>query len=292
MVTTSLSIRQLDPIGAEVLNLDLESGLQADTFGQLHDLLLSREVLLLRGHVQLADAMFARLGKQFGQVEGHPLGKFCPPNFPEILISSNGVKDGQPIGIFDIGQFWHTDGSYLPAPYMYTMLLGLTIPYSVDGRPLGDTMFLSATAAYDALTSEMKGRLEGLQAVYSYDYQYQQRLARNPKVLNSSKKKEDVLHPVIRKHPITGRKAIFVNEGYVKKIVGLSEADSNSLLKELFAHLLSPEFVYRHKWQPGDLLIWDNNSTQHCAVGDYAMPQLRYMKRVTIKTSSRQQMAA
>lgn len=286
-VATRLNVRRLNPIGVEVTDVDIEKDLDDDLHASLHDLLLENEVVLLRNQ-ELTDPGFQRLGNYFGSIQGHPLGKFSPPGFPDILISSNGKKNGEPIGIFDIGQFWHTDGSYLPQPYMYTMLYGLEIPQDESGMPLGDTMFLSATAAYEGLPDDLKDTLQGMHAVFSYDYQYQQRLKKNPKVLNSAKKKEDVLHPVFRAHPITGRKTLFVNEGYVTRIAELADADSASVLRRLFGHLLSDRFVYRHQWKRGDLILWDNNSTQHCAVADYNASQLRYMKRITVVRSSRQ----
>ena len=284
-------VRRLDPIGIEILNLDLERGMDDDLFERLHDLFLAHEVVLLRNQA-LSDEGFQRLGERFGVIVGHPLGKFSPPGYPDILISSNGVEDGKPIGIFDIGQFWHTDGSYLPTPYMYTLLYGVVIPHDTQGRALGDTMFLSATSAYEGLPSNLKEKLAGMHAVYSYDYQYQQRLAKNPSVLNSAQKKEDVRHAVFRAHPLTGKKALFVNEGYVTRIDELAAEESAAVLKELFAHLSSDRYVYRHSWKKGDLIMWDNNSTQHNAVADYTRAQLRYMKRITIKTSCRQLVTA
>lgn len=289
--STRLHVRPLDPIGVEITNVDLSPDLDDELFEALHDALLEHEVVLLRNQ-ELADQQLQRVGERLGAIEGHPLGKFSPPGYPGILISSNGVKDGEPIGIFDIGQFWHTDGSYLPLPYMYTLLYGLVIPHDDSGRALGDTLFLSATKAYEGLTPALKQRLEGTHALYSYDYQYQRRLKKNPKVLNSAKTREDVKHPVFRKHPLTGRTALFVNEGYVTRICELPGAESDAVLKQLFEHLTGRSYVYRHSWKPGDVIIWDNNATQHCAIGDYNATQLRFMKRITVKTSARQLVAA
>jgi len=280
-------IRPLDAIGAEVLGINLDTDLDNPTFDKIHNLLLEQEVLLFRNQA-IRDEKLVAFARRFGAIQGHPLGKFSPPGYPDILISSNGVKDGQPIGIMDIGQFWHTDGSYLPTPYMFTLLYGLEIPHDANGQPLGDTMFLSATSAYDALSTDLKHKLEGLLAFHSYDFRYQLRLEKNPNVLSAAKAKEDVKHPIVYKHPITGKRAIFVNEGYVTQIESMTKQDAEPLLKQLFAHLEKRQFGYRHKWKSGDLIMWDNISTQHNAIPDYKLPQLRLMKRVTVTSSPRQ----
>jgi taurine dioxygenase len=283
-INGSMTLRKLDAIGVEVQGVDLDAGLDSATFAELQSILHDEEVVLFRNQT-IRDEQLVRLARQFGDIQGHPTQKFSPPGFPDILISSNGMKDGEPIGITDIGQFWHTDGSYLPKPYMYTMLYGIEIPTDDNGQVLGDTMFLSATAAFDRLRPEMKQKLDGLRGVYSYDYRYQQRLTKNPNVVSAAKKKENATHPVVRSHPITGKKAIYINEGYVNSIEGLPEAESKPLLEAIFSHLQNKQFQYRHKWQKGDLIIWDNNSTQHNAVPDYKLPQLRLMKRIIIKST-------
>ena len=283
----SLQVRPLDSIGAEVVGVNLDSELDEPTFEEIYNLLLEKEVLLFRNQT-IRDEKLVAFAKRFGPIQGHPLGKFSPPGNSDILISSNGVEDGQPIGIMDIGQFWHTDGSYLPKPYMFTLLYGLEIPHDANGLPLGDTMFLSATSAYDALSPDLKQKLEGLFAYHSYDFRYQLRLEKNPNVLSATQAKEDVKHSMVYKHPITGRRALFVNKGYVNQIEGMSREEAEPILKQLFAHLVKRQFGYRHRWKSGDLIIWDNISTQHNAIPDYKLPQLRLMKRVTVTSSARQ----
>jgi taurine dioxygenase len=170
-------------------------------------------------------------------------------------------------------------------PSRCSLLYAVEVPMQ-DGQPRGDTVFASTAAAYDALSPEMKARLQGLRAVHSYAYRYykltdagkerprlsEEQTARTP----------DVVHPVVATHPRTGRKCLFVNEGFTTKIVGMAEDESRRLLDELFAHVRKPQFLYRHKWAVGDLLMWDNVSTQHFAVADYKLPLRRRMQRTTV----------
>lgn len=286
-MSTPFQLSPLGGLGAEVIGLDLESGIDTSTHDALHKLLLEREVLLFRNQ-RLTDRGMVNFVGGFGMMQGHPLGKFSPPGFPEILISSNGVKDGQPIGIVDIGQFWHTDGSYLPSPYMYTALYGVEIPHDASGNPLGDTMFLSARAAYEALPVAIKTKIQQRRALHSYDYRYNERLKSNSKVLSAAGNREDVSHPIVIRHPVTGKQSLYVNEGYVTQVEGMSAEEGKALLTTLFSHLKQDRFGYRHRWRQGDLLMWDNYLTQHNAIPDYKLPQLRLMKRITLTKSNLQ----
>jgi taurine dioxygenase len=159
------------------------------------------------------------------------------------------------------------------------------VPRQDDGRVLGDTLFASATAAYDALPTDLKQRLEGCKAVNSYSYTYDRKVSEFNRTTLKTEGREappDVEHPVVRTHPYTGRKCLYVNEGYTTRIVGWSEDESARTLKFLFEHVIRPEFLYRHHWQAGDLLMWDNCLAQHKAVFDYALPLRRRMERTTV----------
>src|SRR5262249_41139810 len=147
---------------------------------------------------------------------------------------------------------------------------------------LGDTKFTSVTKAYDALSPELKSRLTGLRAVNSYakGYDHGRRVA--PLKTELKNKLPDVDHPVVRVHPHTGKKCLFVNEGYTSQIVGRENDEGDELLKTLVSHGTRPEFTYRHSWRVGDLLCWDNCSTQHLAIADYA-PLERHMERTTVR---------
>jgi taurine dioxygenase len=206
-----------------------------------------------------------------------------------VLIVSNIVENSRPIGNMDAGHHWHTDLSYLPLPSRCTILYAREVPHR-EGKAVGDTLFASTYAAYDALPAAMKQRLAGLKAIHSYVGQYQARAAkirqaggvREDLSEEQQKKVPDVSHPIVRTHPYTGRKCLYVSAGLNTGIVGMSPEESRPLLQELFDHCVRPEFVYRHSWRVGDLVMWDNCSAQHCAVADYALPERRLMYRTTV----------
>jgi taurine dioxygenase len=162
------------------------------------------------------------------------------------------------------------------------------VPFK-DGRSLGDTQFASMTAAYDALPDSLKRRIERLKAVHRFGDVYakvaQARGGTSAMTSQQKAKLPDVIHPVVHVHPFSGRKSLFVNEGFTVAIVGMPEDESSALLKELFAHCIRPDLVYTHQWQVGDLVMWDNWATQHRGTGGYTAEQRRLMFRTTLKGS-------
>lgn len=251
--TTKLNVRPLRPIGVEVLNLNLAAGLAAPLFEQLHDLLLRQGLVLIRKQT-LSDAQLQQFGELFGTPERE----------------THELRDGQALssGTF---QFGHAEGEDLSRLPLYTLLYDAEMPQEAEGRAPDETMFLSALAACQELAPELEVRLARMNAVYDSDGQ-----------------SENIHHPVLRTHPLTGKRVLFVNEGHVSRIAELPADESAAILKQLFAHLASAKYLYRHKWKPGDLVIWDHNSIQHKTRFEYASEQSRCMKCITIKTSSRQ----
>ena len=266
-------------LGVEVLGIDLSAGVDPDTFEKLRGVLNEKGALLFRNQ-NINDEQYIGFARQLGELETHALQK------SHIVILSNGVKDGKPIGLFDAGQFWHSDGSYTSKPSMYTLLYSIEVPRDDNGEPLGDTLLASTLAAYDELPADLKAKLANAQGVFSYKYRYLIRKAANPNATAdpSQTERPDVRHPVFRPHPLTGRKGIFVNEGYVKTLEGVPPGESEGLLKRVLAHVTSERYVYRHRWQEGDVLVWDNNSAQHSAIPNYSLPQLRLIKRIGVKS--------
>ncbi len=197
-----------------------------------------------------------------------------------FLISN--VKDkGKPIGAIRAGQYWHSDCSYMERPTLASLLHALQIPsYG------GDTLFASTARAYDELSDTMKSFLGGLRAVHDYTNAYDTFFAQfpdRPPLSEAEKAKvPPVEHPVVRTHPETGRKALFVNPGFTRRIVGMTDAESRAILDFLFAHATQPHLVYRHMWAPGDLVVWDNRATWHLAVADYDMDERRHLHRTSI----------
>lgn len=272
--------------GAEVVGVDLSKKIDDATFKQIEDAFNNYSVIFLRDQ-QLAAEQHVRFSQRFGKLEIHFLKQYLHADYPELLMISNILENGRPIGVVDAGQFWHSDLSYVARPSRGSILYAIEIPEK-DGQPVGDTMFASTAAAYDALPQAMKKRLEGLKAIHRYGYRYQKHLERGSNRAELSKEQKeapDAIQPVIRTHPVTGRKCIYVNEGFTTAIVGMPEDESRSLLEELFAHCIRSEFVYRHKWRIGDLLMWDNCSTLHHAIGDYVLPQRRLLRKTTLEGS-------
>lgn len=272
-------------LGAEISGVDLTRPLDDTTFAEIERAFYDESVVVFRGQ-PITEEQHIAFSRRFGNLEVHVSGaRYLHPRHPEIRINSNIIENGKPIGATDAGQYWHTDLSYMGAPSKCSLLYAVEVPMQ-DGKPLGDTQFSSVTAAYDALSPSMKKRLEGLRAVHSYSHRYYKLTdagkQRPPLTEEQKARTPDVEHPVVLTHPRTGRKCLFVNEGFTTHIVGMPEAESRALLAELFSHVRQPEFVYAHKWSVGDLLMWDNLSTQHFAVADYALPLRRKMQRTTV----------
>lgn len=274
-----------ESVGAEIHGADLSAPLDDEAFKQVEDAFYQYSVLVFRNQ-PINEQQHIDFSKRFGSLEVHVSGaRYLHPEHPEIRINSNIIENGKPIGATDAGQYWHTDLSYMAEPSKCSLLYAVEVP-SANGKPLGDTCFVSVAAAYDALPADIKAKLEGLTAVHSYSYRYYQLTdagQKRPELSAEQKARTpDVMHPVVCRHEISGRKCLFVNEGFTTHIVGMPAAESSALLDFLFRHLKRPEFMYEHKWEVGDLLMWDNVATQHFAVANYALPQRRRMHRTTV----------
>lgn len=277
-------------IGAQVNDVDLSRPVDDATFRQIEDTFNQRSVLVFRGQT-MNEAQHVAFSRRFGDLEIHVLKQYLLPGHPEILLISNMVEDGRNIGISDAGQYWHTDLSYVEKPSRCSILYGKKVPAPEGERTFGDTCFVSTAAAYDALEPDFQEYLGTLQARHSYMRRYDTvrndgKSRREPLTEEQRKQVKEVVHPVIRTHPVTGRKCIYVNEGFTTEIIGLPENESEALLNTLCQHCRSERFMYRHKWQPGDVLMWDNCSTQHLAIPDYGPDQHRLMHRTTVAGSA------
>ena len=283
----TLDIRPFDAaLGAEVRGTDLARGLDDATFAAIERAWNEHAVLLFRNQT-IDEVRHIDFSRRFGELEIHVLDQYLHPEHPEILIVSNVMDGGRHVGIYDAGRYWHSDLSYMAAPSRGSLLFAIEVPHDAAGAPLGDTLFASTAAAYDALSEPMKRRIAGLKAEFSLASRHAKLVADgDPDAALSDahrQKTPPVVHKVVRTHPHTGRKSVYVNEGQTSRILGLPEDEARDLLDELCAHCTRPEFVYRHRWRTGDLLMWDNIPTQHLAVCDYALPQRRYMHRTTLR---------
>ena len=295
--TTSLDVRPLgNEIGAEILGLDLREPMSNELVAKIENALYQHAVIVIREQT-LDTEQLATFGKHFGplqpsgrrKVKNKDADNRVQPETPNINFISNIKKNGKNMGSSDAGVYWHSDLCYEEIPSKATMLHALEIPEK-DGAVYGSTRFTNVAAAYDVLTKDMKARLDGLMAVNSFRYMWNKKaheFGRRPALSQEELNKltPDVTHPVVRTHPATKRKCLYVCEGYSSQITDISKQDSDSLLKELFAHIIKPEFRYKHEWRVGDLLIWDNCTVQHKATFDYEAPLRRLMQRCTVQGS-------
>ena len=286
------TLRELPgPFGAEITGIDLALPPDESVFRQIVDALHEYAVVCIREQ-HFAPEQHIAFSSRFGELEVHVQSSFHLPGYPEIYCISNCIDaDGKPLGLAEAGRVWHTDLSYMAEPSRCSLLHALEVPRDDEGRPLGDTMFASARLAYAALPEETKARLGSLKAVHSYRQVYEKIVAKSKpgrqglKPLSEEQKRKvpPATHPLVIAHPYTGAPILFCNDGITERILGLPEQEGSALLAELCAHVVKPDFVYRHKWRVGDLLIWDNIQTQHLAVDDYWLPQRRRMQRTTVK---------
>jgi taurine dioxygenase len=268
------------PLGAEVLGLDLSRPVSDEDFARLHRAHLDHHVLAFRDQ-HITPAQQVAFSRRFGPLQIHVLRQFQLASDPHVLVISNIRENGQPIGLGDAGHFWHSDLSYKETPSLGSMLHAQELPF--DG---GDTLFANQHTAWDSLPAELKRVVESLKAEHSYLARYEDLRKRNPwrPALTQAQIDEvkPVVHPVVRTHPETGRKALFVSEHFTTRIVGLPEDESRALLDELFDHGTRPEHIYRHRWQPQDMVFWDNRSLMHLAAG-CPEDQRRKLYRTTIE---------
>jgi taurine dioxygenase len=268
-------------LGARIEGVDLRQPLDQATFEAVKRAFYRYEVIYFRG-TELTDEDHIRFSARFGALRRIKLDE-VHERHPEIFVVSNVKQDGKYIGSYDAGIFWHTDGAYLAHPHAISALYAHEVPEQ-DGRVLGDTRYASMTAAYDALPGRTKQRIEGLQALHSIIHRHRKTLEVGVKKEYNAAIKADpeAVHPVVRLHPVTGRKCLFVTEGYTVKILGLPEEESRELLAELVAHCTQPQFQYVHNWRAHDLVMWDDCATQHKATFDYPPTLRRRMHRTTV----------
>ena len=269
----TLTVRPLaSALGAEISGVDLSRPLDDATFKAIHDVWLKHQVILFRGQSLSEDQQIA-FAERFGELQPVRTTPGLYKKNPYVLMVTNVVIDGQKGALPDGEMQFHSDQCYYENPAMATMLFGIEVPPSG-----GDTLFSSATAVYESLPAATKARLEGLQALNVYDYG-------NGATIKSDKIDENApkfVHPVVRTHPETGRKGLYVNRLMTHHILGLPPAESEALLEDLFVQIEQPQFVYGHKWRVGDLVMWDNRCTLHART-DFDPGTRRMMRRVTVK---------
>jgi alpha-ketoglutarate-dependent taurine dioxygenase len=274
-----------ETLGAAVAGVDAAQPLSQAEFRDI--LLALGQYGVLRFPAQrLEAAQLKAFAARFGSLEINVAGAFQEPGHPEVMILSNIVEQGRPIGARDAGQDWHTDMSYSATIAFANALYAIRVPCR-DGKALGGTEFANMHAAYEALPEELKRRLDGMTVRHDFAKFWDMMRTRpgswRPPLSDEQRRqKPPVSHPIFLAHPITGRKVLYANPGYAIRINELPEAESDELLAFLFEHQLQPRFRYLHRWREGDLLLWDDIGTLHNAHADYRPDEPRLIKRCQV----------
>ena len=280
----SMTVTRLaDPLGAEITGIDVSGPVDDATIGAITGALLENQVIVMRDQ-SLTPEQQVLFSRRFGDLVVRVSGEFLHHEFPEVLVLCNRKVDGKYVGATGpyAGELWHTDLTYAERPSMGSMLHALEV--ADEG---GDTAWANMYLAYDTLPEETKRRIDGLKAIHVRDRR------RNPRGAITeafdrdvdkyySVKVTDSAHPMVRTHPVTGRKALFATPRFAVAIEGMDDAEAQPLLDDLFAHQINPDFIYQHKWRVGDLVFWDNRCTAHLAVGGIVAPGIRHLHRTSI----------
>lgn len=273
-----------DGLSATVAGLDLARNLDILTFARLHRAWMNNPVLVFPGQ-SIGDAQQISFAKRFGDLEIHPSVAHRSSAHPEIYRVSN-VDENDAImapnsaawEYLELTWLWHTDSSFRPIPSMGSVLHGIEIP--AEG---GDTLFADMTAAYEALPDAERSRARELRVIHDHDH-----ILSLSKGLSERRDKGNydelppVTHPLVRRHPITGRRSLLLSPHTMVRVAGMAEAEGRALLDALIAHATEDRFVYRHHWRKNDVIFWDNRCTMHAVMPYDAVNQRRIMHRTTI----------
>ncbi|AME25687.1 MULTISPECIES: TauD/TfdA dioxygenase family protein [Burkholderiaceae] len=253
------------PVGAEVTGLDLSQPLADDDFKRIHRAHLDHHVVVFRDQ-RITPEQHIAFSRRFGPLQIHVLHQFQLSGHPEILIVSNVMENGKPIGLGDAGHFWHSDLSYKETPSLGSLLHAQELPS--EG---GDTLFANMHLAWDTLPQALRDAVKGRFAEHTYLAKYAELQKRSPWRPNLSAEQiaqvKPVVQPIVRTHPETGRKALFVSEHFTTRVIDMPDDESRDLLQALFDHSVREEHLYRHQWREHDLVFWDNRSLMHLAAG-------------------------
>src|SRR2546425_386591 len=268
----TFALRPLSPaLGVEIIGVDLSEEIDDYAFAQIRDAWHQNLLILLRGQ-ELSEEDQVRFAEKFGPPAVIHTKQFVRGH-PAVMLISNIREDGKPIGALPDGEMhFHTDQCHQERPAMASMLYAIEVPSKG-----GNTLFADGYKAYETLPPEIKRRIDGRRALNAYDYD----TASTKRGTRLAEGVPSYVHPVVRTHPATGRKALYVNRLMTVRIEGMPPRESDELLDFLFDHQERREFIYEHVWRPGDLLMWDNRCTLHART-DFSADERRLMRRVTI----------
>lgn len=275
----ALNLRRLSyALGAEVCEVDVAAPMSEQRFGEIYRAFLDHGVLLFRDQ-DITREQHIEFSRRFGELDRHDaLPRDRHPQYPELLMVTNRPKpDGSPSDTRYTGRQWHSDLSFTTRPSLGSLLKSYAVP-----EVGGDTLFANMYLAYETLSDGMKKLIAGLHGIHLSGTR---RLANDntgvERMLEQKRLNPPVAQPVVRVHPETGRKALYIGEK-VKRFDGMTEEESRPIIDYLVRHATRPEFVYRHRWRRNDILVWDNRCTMHQALGDFDETQLRHLERTTV----------
>jgi taurine dioxygenase len=275
----AMRLRKLSyALGAEVCGVDVAQPMSESTFGEIYQAFLAHGILLFRDQ-DIARSQHIEFSRRFGALDRHDaLPRDRHPDYPELLMVTNEPKpDGSPSDTQYTGRQWHSDMSFTTAPSLGSLLKSYAVP-----EVGGDTLFANMVLAYDTLSAGLKRMIADLHGIHLSGTR---KLANaTTGIVRAEEQKRinpPVAQPVVRTHPETGRKALYIGEK-VKRFDGMTEEESAPLIDYLVRHATRPEFVYRHLWRKNDILAWDNRCVMHQALGDFDETQLRHMERTTV----------
>ena len=275
-------------LGATIDGLDLSMALPPSTVDAVKRALGEYGVLRFPKQ-QLSAQQLVDFSARFGKLEINVANTHQEPGLPQIMILSNMLENGKPIGLSDAGQSWHTDMSYSKTIAFANVLYGIKIPVR-DGKTLGNTEFCNMHAAYDGLPEDLKHKLEGKTVLHDFNKFWEmmrrEKGSQRPPLTEAQRQqKPPVSHPIFLTHPLTGRRVLYANPGYAMRINELPEKESDDILAFLFEHQTQEKFRYAHVWEEGDLMLWEDIGTIHNAVADYAPHEHRLIKRCQVMAS-------
>ena len=269
-------------MACEITGVDLSKPLDDSTFAEIEQAFHDHQVIAIRGQ-KISPENQVAFTRRFGDIEPHNTTEFVIPDTPQVLVLSNDVRDGKPIGVIDAGDFWHSDSSHRKVPSKATILHSLRNPS--EG---GDTQFANMYLAYETLPAAVKLRIEGLQGIHAASK------LKNKRVQVSKDRpgatdfyasrlgRPDVTHPIVMVHPATGRKALYISPRFTIGIAGMPEQEADELLDLLLDHQLKMDFQYHHQWHENDLVMWDNRCLLHKAGGGYQYPDIRLLHKTVV----------
>ena len=275
----ALELRKLShALGAEVCGVDITKPMSEAQFGEIYHAFLDHGILLLRNQ-ECTREQHIEFSRRFGDLDRHDaLPRDRHPDYPELLLVTNARKaDGSPADQAYTGRQWHSDMSFTTQPSLGSLLRAHAIP-----EVGGDTLFANMTMAYETLSDGMKRLIADLHGIHMSGTRKIANAETGGKLADEQKKiNPPVAQPVVRMHPETGRKALYIGEK-VKRFEGMTDAESKPIIDFLVGWATRPEFVYRHQWREHDIVVWDNRCTMHQALGDFDESQLRHLERTTV----------